>query len=101
MNDTDHIILLTANAMGCTPKLIQGRRKAPEITQARAIAAYAVRSLTRLKLEYIGECFGGRNHTSALKLIEKGRQHLTQSQQLRDTLKTITEKFQTREITTP
>ena len=53
------------------PDSFGDRAATKDISLARQIAMYLTRELTDLSLPRIGECFGGRDHTTVLHACDK------------------------------
>ena len=54
-----------------TPDDLRSKRSTSQISTARQIAMYIVKQITSLKLEEIGEKFGGRNHSTVIYSISQ------------------------------
>lgn len=92
MNPED-IITIVANHTATTPEIIKGRRKSPNATLARELAAYLIRSNCRITLEKIGEALGDRTHSTALKIIDAARTRLVTDRDALDLLTRISTKI--------
>ena len=53
------------------PSILRGQGRAKDISMARQIAMYLIRSMTNLSLKDIGKEFDGRDHTTVLHSIER------------------------------
>ena len=56
---------------GITVEDLKGARRNREITVPRQIAMYLTREMVGLSLPRIGECFGGRDHTTVMHACDK------------------------------
>lgn len=52
-------------------EVLRGQNKGKKVSQARQIAMYLIRNMTKLSLNDIGKEFSGRDHTSVLYSIDK------------------------------
>lgn len=71
-----HIMEAACRHFGVRFAELTGKRRTRSIAQARMVAMYLARKLTRLSLEEIGGQFGGRDHSTVLhaeKTIEADR----------------------------
>ena len=50
---------------------IRGPQRRRDMTQARQVAMYLIRSMTNLSLDAIGREFGDRDHTTVLHSLDK------------------------------
>ena len=53
------------------PAILRGQGRAKDISTARQIAMYLIRSMTNLSLKDIGKEFDNRDHTTVLHSIER------------------------------
>ena len=53
------------------PTILRGQGRAKDISMARQMAMYLIRSMTNLSLKDIGKEFDGRDHTTVLHSIER------------------------------
>jgi len=70
----ERIISEVARTMSERPEDIRSGKRSAPISRARQVAAYAVRHITSLPMENIGDEFGGRDHSSivyAIQTVEK------------------------------
>ncbi len=70
----ERIISEVARTMGVRAEDIRSGKRSAPISRARQVAAYAVRHITSLPMENIGDEFGGRDHSSivyAIQTVEK------------------------------
>ena len=74
--------------------MIKGKMKKKNIADARAIAMYLSRVLTKESLERIGLEFGGRDHSTVSTAIDKIKEDLKTDDMLDKMLKEIKTKLQ-------
>lgn len=72
----EKIIKETAKYYTIAPEEIRGQNRSKNITEARQVAMYLMRSLTNLSLIDIGREFEGRNHATVLSSIRKIEEQL-------------------------
>jgi len=65
------IIAVVADYYNLTPSQITGKIRTSQIALARHIAMYLVKSLLDTPFTKIGQVFGGRDHATAMKGVEK------------------------------
>jgi chromosomal replication initiator protein len=56
---------------------LRSNRRTQDISYARQVAMYLARELTEASLPYIGDRFGGRDHTTVLYAVNKIKRQLT------------------------
>ena len=67
----ERIIKETARYYNLSSEDLKGQNRARNVTEARQVAMYLMRSLTNLSLKDIGEEFENRNHATVLSSIRK------------------------------
>lgn len=67
----DRIISEVARTMNVTPEDIRSSKRSANVSQARQVSAYVVRSITGLSMKAIGEHFGTRDHSTIVYAIKK------------------------------
>ncbi len=67
----DEIIDCTCRYFNVAKADVIGKKKSREIVEPRQIAMYIINELVPLPLEKIGECFGGREHTTVIHARDK------------------------------
>lgn len=67
----DRILQQVSLTYEVTPEDLKSKRSTSQISTARQIAMYIVKHITSLKLEEIGEQFGGRNHSTVIYSISQ------------------------------
>ena len=67
----DHVIKATSQYFKVQIVDIKSKTRTKSITKARHVAMYLSQKLTDSTLQEIGECFGGKDHTSVLHGIKK------------------------------
>jgi len=75
---------------------LQGKKRSRSIAFARQVCMYLARDLTRLSLEEIGKCFGGRDHTTVLHASRQIRELRTRDAELDRMLAKLTEELRRR-----
>lgn len=69
----------------------KGRKK--EITHPRQVAMYLMRTELETPLSSIGDCFGGRDHTTVLHAVEKITQEKEKRPRLKEELTSLLERL--------
>jgi chromosomal replication initiator protein len=67
----DTIQVATAEELGVTQELMKSQRRDQETARARQVAMYLCRELTNTPLVQIGAAFGGRDHTTVQRAVQK------------------------------
>lgn len=65
---------------------LRAKRRTKQIAQARQIAMYLAREVTNTSLLEIGECFGGRDHSTVLHACKQIRSQQQLNEQIRGVL---------------
>ena len=65
------IVAAVADYYSLTPSQLTGKIRTSQIALARHIAMYLVKTLLQLPFTKIGQYFGGRDHATAMKAVEK------------------------------
>ncbi len=68
---------------------MESQKRARSIAYPRQIAIYLIRTKTKYSLPNIGDCFGGRDHTTILHSYEKISEEIKTNQELRNTIENI------------
>jgi chromosomal replication initiation ATPase DnaA len=76
--DAAAIMAVTADFFGVSIADLCGPGKTKALAQARQIAMYLCRELTTLSLPWIGQTFGGRDHTTVMHADKKIRNEIAQ-----------------------
>lgn len=71
----------------------KGRKK--EVAYPRQMAMYLMRTELETPLSSIGDCFGGRDHTTVLHAVDKITKEKEARQRVREELATLLERLQT------
>lgn len=71
------IVQLVADAMDVKPAHILGVARDRQTTDARALAAWLMRTRLKLKFDAIGRQLGGRNHTTAVSAFQRAKHELS------------------------
>ncbi len=72
---------------------LQAKRRSQDIAMPRQIAMYLCRELTEASLPYIGEKFGGRDHTTVIYACQKIQQDMKNDDALRALLDTLVKQL--------
>ena len=72
------------------PAILRGQGRAKDISMARQIAMYLIRSMTNLSLKDIGKEFDNRDHTTVLHSIERVESLVKNNAEKSEILKDIT-----------
>lgn len=92
----EKIIGEVADVYGVTPEDIRSNKRASQISNARKVAIYAVREITRMPLVTIGAEFSGRDHSTIVYAINSIEENLRKDSNLRqiveDIIRNIKEK---------
>lgn len=65
------IVSVVADYYNLTPSQLTGKIRTSQIALARHIAMYLIKSMLQLPFTKIGTYFGGRDHATAMKGVEK------------------------------
>ena len=65
------IVAVVADYYNLTPSQLTGKIRTSQIAMARHIAMYLIKTLLQLPFTKIGQYFGGRDHATAMKGVEK------------------------------
>ncbi|MCK6614203.1 MAG: chromosomal replication initiator protein DnaA [Ignavibacteriaceae bacterium] len=76
-------------------KKIRDKTRKQEIVNARQIAMYLSKELTKSDLKTIGLHFGGRDHSTVIHSINTVREDMTKDTLLADTVQSIRQKIET------
>jgi len=68
---------------------LQAKRRSQDVAMPRQIAMYLSRDLTEASLPYIGEKFGGRDHTTVIYACQKIQQDMKNDDALRALIDTL------------
>lgn len=82
-DQVEHILWAVANHFGIEAGLMLGAGRNKEISQARQLAMYLIKTKLGRSLQRIGDYFGGRNHASVIYAIQICEQELQEKPQLR------------------
>jgi chromosomal replication initiator protein len=74
----EKIMQAVCNEFGCTLEDLKGTRRTQKIALGRQVAMYLLRNHLNLSLAEIGECFGGKDHSTVIHAVEKVN-HLKES----------------------
>lgn len=87
------IISIISNYYGVTPEEIRSPKRSRAISRPRQIAMYFCRKLTDLSFEQIGDCFGGRDHTTVMHGCDKITEELEADADLQGTFRELEKKI--------
>jgi len=65
------ILQVVANVFGLTPEELIGRSRSRDVALPRQVAMYLMREEVNASLPQIGECLGGRDHTTVMYACDK------------------------------
>lgn len=92
----EKIIDEVARTFGITSEDIRSSKRNSNISNARQIAIYAVREITDLSMNLIGEEFGGRDHSTIVYAIKQIEKNMSKDPKLKsmveDTIKNIRDR---------
>lgn len=92
----EKIIDEVARTFGITSDDIRSSKRNSNISNARQIAIYAVREITDLSMNLIGEEFGGRDHSTIVYAIKQIEKNMSKDPKLKsmveDTIKNIRDR---------
>ncbi len=89
----NNIIDEVAKTSGVSSDDIRGDRKKAEISNARQIAMYVMRETTNLTYEEIGNCFGGKKHSTVIYSIEAIESKMEDNAELKNNIYDIMKKI--------
>ncbi|HMO57832.1 MAG TPA: chromosomal replication initiator protein DnaA [Roseiflexaceae bacterium] len=87
------VIREVANFYGVDLRSLQGRSRSHSIVVPRQVAMYLMREETDASLVDIGQCLGGRDHTTVMYGYEKITGEINNDARLRQEIATIREKI--------
>jgi chromosomal replication initiator protein len=70
----DRIVHRVSAYFSVEPRLLRSARRQRRLLIARHVSMYLARTLTRMSLQQIGACFGGRDHSTVLHACRKVEQ---------------------------
>ena len=92
----EKIIDEVARTFGVTSEDIRSSKRNSGISNARQIAIYAVREITDLSMNLIGEEFGGRDHSTIVYAIKQIEKNMNKDPKLRSTVEDIIKNIRDR-----
>ena len=92
-NSISKIIDVVAKYFDIDSSMIKGKMKKKNIAEARAIAMYLSRMLTKESLERIGLEFGGRDHSTVIYSYEKISNEYKTNNELQEKIRLIKERL--------
>jgi len=90
----DFIQRCVAEEFGLTLQVLKTKRRTKNIVLPRQIAMYLSRELTELSLPEIGDCFGGKDHTTVLHSYNKIKESINKSELLKNKVERIIQVIQ-------
>ena len=72
------------------PDALRGQSRTKDVSLARQIAMYQIRSMTNLSLKEIGKEFEGRDHTTVLHSIDRVEKMVKEDPEIKEIIKDIT-----------
>jgi chromosomal replication initiator protein len=87
----DFIQRCVTEEFGLSLQDLKTKRRNKQIVFPRQVAMYLSRELTDLSLPEIGECFGGKDHTTVLHSYNKIKEDLSKNKPLQDRVERITQ----------
>jgi chromosomal replication initiator protein len=87
---------LTADAFGVTREELVSPSRAARVAWPRQVAMYLAREHTTETLPTIGECFGGRNHTTVLHAHKRTAARLATDREASDIVRRLTDQLTAR-----
>ena len=92
----EKIIDEVARTFGVTSEDIRSSKRNSNISNARQIAIYAVREITDLSMNVIGEEFGNRDHSTIVYAIKQIEKNMNKDPKLRATVEDIIKNIRDR-----
>ena len=92
----EKIIHEVARTFGITSDDIRSSKRNSNISNARQIAIYAVREITDLSMNLIGEEFGNRDHSTIVYAIKQIEKNMTKDPKLKATVEDIIKNIRDR-----
>ncbi len=90
MPTPENIIEYIAKYFELEPDALQGQSRSRNVVNARQIAMYLIRRLTKMSTQDIGNVFGGRDHTTVLYSLDKVEGQMRSDPAFAETVKEIT-----------
>ncbi len=81
--DPDAVIAAVSRICQVETKLLAGTSRARSVIDARNLCAFALRQFTDQPLTAIGQCLGGRTHSTVLNAIRRAEARINQDQKTR------------------
>ena len=92
----EKIIDEVARTFGVTSEDIRSSKRNSNISNARQIAIYAVREITDLSMNLIGEEFGNRDHSTIVYAIKQIEKNMNKDPKLKATVEDIIKNIRDR-----
>lgn len=85
----DRIIGEVARTYGVSTTDIRSSKRSSSISNARQVAVYAVREVTQISMNSIGEEFGGRDHSTIVYAIQQVEKKMEKDSRFKETVEDI------------
>lgn len=69
--NVDDVVSKVCNYLHVDQRMLESKVRKREVVYARQLCMYIIRNTTNHTLKFIGERFGGRDHTTAINAIKK------------------------------
>jgi chromosomal replication initiator protein len=92
----DQVLEVVTEYYHMRPSDVKSPSRAKDISHARQIAVYVIRTMTEASFPKIGELLGGRKHTTILYAYEKIKDELTHHPLLSQQIQEITRRVESR-----
>ena len=69
---------------------LRGQGQSKDVSTARNVAMYIIREMTQLSLAEIGQCFGGRHHSTVLNAVNRVEKMMKAQPELSEIIRDIT-----------
>lgn len=89
----DYIINVVAEHFDITSEDIKGTKRSSKIAYPRQIAMYLCREMTNHNLQAIGQCMGGKDHTTIMYGIKRIESELESSDNAKNTVNLLKKKI--------
>lgn len=87
--DENKIIRIVADYYNLTPSQLTGKIRTSEISLARHIAIYLCRDVLDMPFTKIGQCFGGKDHSTIMSAVKKVEKELKTNDQMKTVIKVL------------
>ncbi len=94
--NAEQIISEVAGVYGVTTDDIRSSKRSAQISGARKVAAFAIRELTQLSMQNIGEELGGKNHSTVSFYIDNVGEMMEEDGRFKETVEDIIKNIRER-----